>query len=74
VALAGGRSARPAPGTPLVVLATAHPAKFPDAVAAATGVAPKAPPAVAALADRREEIDRLPADAAAVKAYVRGWR
>jgi len=54
-----------------VVLATAHPAKFPEAVAAATGVAPRVPAAVAAMAGRPEQSDRLPADAAAVKAYVR---
>ena len=32
---------------PLVVLSTAHPAKFPDAVARATGAAPPVPPALA---------------------------
>ena len=31
---------------PVVVLATAHPAKFPDAVARATGAAPPVPPAL----------------------------
>jgi threonine synthase len=31
--------------TPLVTLATAHPAKFPDAVEAATGIRPHCPPA-----------------------------
>jgi threonine synthase len=57
--------------TPLVILSTAHPAKFPEAVAAATGAAPAVPPAVAALASLPERIDRLPAEAEAVKAYVR---
>src|SRR3954467_2224287 len=33
--------------TPIVALATAHPAKFPDAVARATGIRPAAPPALA---------------------------
>jgi threonine synthase len=72
VALAGaGAASRPA--GPLVILATAHPAKFPDAVAAATGAAPARPAAVVALAGRQERTDRLPADAEAVKAYVRAF-
>jgi threonine synthase len=58
---------------PLVVLATAQPAKFPDAVAAAAGVAPAVPPAVAGLAARPERFERLPADAQAVKAFVRDF-
>jgi threonine synthase len=56
---------------PLVVLSTAHPAKFPDAVRAATGVEPDMPAQAAGLFDRPERIDRLPAEAQAVKLYVR---
>jgi len=59
--------------TPLVVLATAHPAKFPEAVAAASGAAVPEPASVRALAAKTEQIDRLPADAEAVKAYVRAF-
>ncbi len=59
--------------TPLVVLSTAHPAKFPEAVAAASGVLQPPPGSVTALAAKREQIDRLPADAEAVKAYVRDF-
>ena len=73
VALAAANRIRPKPGVPLVVLATAHPAKFPDAVHAATGVFPPPPPAIRKLADRPERIDRLPADTEAVKAYVRAF-
>jgi threonine synthase len=58
---------------PLVVLATAHPAKFPDAVAAAAGAAPAIPRAVAGLAARPERFERLPAEAQAVKAFVRDF-
>lgn len=54
----------------LVTLATAHPAKFPDAVQAATDIAPDLPPHLADLHDRAEKYDTLPADAEAVKAYV----
>lgn len=60
------------PGTtPLVVLSTAHPAKFPEAVLAATGAVAPEPPIVGRLALEPERIDRIAADASAVKAYVR---
>jgi len=74
VALAGLDAARAAlSGAPVVVLATAHPAKFPDAVLAATGQSPPTPSRVRDLADRPERIDRLAADVEAVKAYVRAF-
>jgi threonine synthase len=60
----------PAAG-PTIVLSTAHPAKFPEAVSAATGVTPGLPRASSDLSARTERYDRLPADAEAVKAYVR---
>jgi threonine synthase len=56
---------------PIVTLATAHPAKFPDAVERASGNRPGLPRRVAHLFDRKERFDRLPADAAALKAYIR---
>ena len=59
--------------TPLVVLSTAHPAKFPEAVQAACGRAPAVPGAAKALAGKPERIDRIAADAEAVKAYVRSF-
>ena len=57
--------------TPLVALSTAHPAKFPEAVEAATGQAPALHPRAKDLYALPEAIDRLAADAEAVKAYVR---
>ena len=57
--------------TPMVVLATAHPAKFPEAVAAAAGADPAMPAAARALAGRAERIDHLPADLSAVMRYIR---
>jgi len=57
------------PARTSVVLATAHPAKFPDAIQAATGVAP-VHPALEALKSRPIVKHRLPADAAAIKAFV----
>jgi threonine synthase len=58
-------------GTPLVVLSTAHPAKFPEAVREAAGVEPRLPLAAVGLDTKTETFDRLPADADAVKAYLR---
>ncbi|WP_091734940.1 threonine synthase [Phenylobacterium immobile] len=61
-----------APG-PIVVLSTAHPAKFPEDVAAATGRTPALPAGVADLAARPERFDRAPADAADIKARLRAF-
>jgi threonine synthase len=61
------------PSTPVVALATAHPAKFPDAVAAATGgrARPPLPPHLADLMDRPERLTRVGNDEAAVEAVIR---
>ncbi|MEM1110115.1 MAG: threonine synthase [Planctomycetota bacterium] len=55
---------------PMVVLGTAHPAKFPDAVERATGVRPSLPEHLADLYERPEKFDVLPNDLAAVEAHV----
>ena len=55
----------------IVTLATAHPAKFPDAVARATGHRPPLPDHLADLVERPERTRVLPADLAAVQGYVR---
>jgi threonine synthase len=54
-----------------VVLATAHPAKFPDAVEQATGIRPALPVRLADLFDRAERMSTLPNDLAAVEDFVR---
>lgn len=59
------------PETPKVVMATAHPAKFPDAVESATGLRPDLPPALANLYDLEERYDELPNDLEKVQGYVR---
>ncbi|NKB46059.1 MAG: threonine synthase [Alphaproteobacteria bacterium] len=56
---------------PKVVMATAHPAKFPDAVEAATGVRPDLPASLANLYDLEERCDELPNDLNKVQDYVR---
>ena len=58
------------PGIPTITLATAHPAKFPDAVKKATGVHPALPVHVADLFDREERIVNLPNDLQAIEAFV----
>ena len=55
---------------PMITLATAHPAKFPDAVEAATGIRPALPPRMADLFDRPERVTRLANDLAALQAFV----
>jgi threonine synthase len=55
---------------PIVTLATAHPAKFRDAVERATGIRPNLPGRIGAIFDREERFDTLPATAADVAAYV----
>ena len=59
--------------TPVIALSTAHPAKFPEAVKAAAGVEPHLPGSVSDHSTKVEQIDRLPADAEAIKAYVRAF-
>jgi threonine synthase len=56
---------------PMVALASAHPAKFPEAVAEATGVRPALPARLAELMRRPERRPRLPNELAAVEDYVR---
>lgn len=55
-----------------VALATAHPAKFPDAVRQATGIHPDLPSHLADLHEREERMTRIPADIDAVKAVIAG--
>jgi threonine synthase len=57
--------------TPMITLATAHPAKFPDAVERATGIRPALPPHMADLFDRPERMTRAPNDLAALQTLVR---
>ncbi|KZY55952.1 threonine synthase [Erythrobacter sp. HI0063] len=55
---------------PTVTLATAHPAKFRDAVERATGTRPPLPTRVGDLFAREERFDELPGDYEAVKAHI----
>ena len=57
--------------TPMIVLGTAHPAKFPAAVKAASGVEPELPTHLADLMERQERLTLLPNDLGKVEAFVR---
>ncbi|HAV09014.1 MAG TPA: threonine synthase [Rhodobacteraceae bacterium] len=61
-------------GVPMITLATAHPAKFPDAVEAASGIRPGLPPHMADLFERPERVTRLSNDLSALEAHVREHR
>jgi len=67
VGLVAAREARGDPSVPMVVLATAHPAKFPDAVEAATGVHPALPAHLADLFERPERYEVVDRDYGVVK-------
>lgn len=58
-------------GNPVIALACAHAAKFPDAVQKATGIHPPLPPHLADLYERKEIFTVLPNDQAKLQTYVR---
>ena len=55
---------------PMVVLSTAHPAKFADAVIHATGAAPPMPEALKRVLDLPEKLDVLPNDLALIRRFI----
>ena len=59
------------PSIPMVIAATAHPAKFPDAVEEATGRRPPLPARMADLYEREERYAVLAPELAEVEAFVR---
>ncbi len=58
------------PAIPVVTLATAHPAKFRDAVERATGVRPSLPTRIGELFERQERYTVLPATIEAIEDFV----
>ena len=60
--------------TPMVTLATAHPAKFPDAVDAATGYRPPLPNRMADLYQRPERVTRVANDLGEIEGLIRKMR
>ena len=73
IGVAAGALARD-PATPMITLATAHPAKFPDAVEEATGIRPGLPPRMADLFERPERVTRVANELAALETLIRKER
>jgi threonine synthase len=61
------------PGIPTIAAATAHPAKFPDAIREAVGITPPLPPHLADLYERPEEFSTAPNDLAPIQAAIRAF-
>ena len=70
VAVAVASRASGDPAVPQIILGTAHPAKFPDAVIAATGEHPALPEHVAHIMQGRERMSVIANDLEAVEAFV----
>jgi len=58
------------PAVPMIVLGTAHPAKFPEAVEAACGVRPGLPDWLSGLPERSERATAMPVDQAAIEKFI----
>ena len=56
---------------PMITLATAHPAKFPDAVEAAMGARPGLPPHMADMMDKEERMCRVPNQLALLETLIK---
>ena len=70
IGLAAAQDVALDPAIPVVTLATAHPAKFGDAVERATGVRPTLPARIGALFERQERYTVLPAEIGAIEGFV----
>jgi threonine synthase len=60
-------------GAKTIIAATAHPAKFPDAIEKAVGFRPALPPRLADLYDRKENLLRAPNDLLHIQNLVRNF-
>jgi threonine synthase len=70
IGIAAARAAALRADVPVVAIATAHPAKFPEAVEAATGIRPPLPARLADLLQRDEHYEVLPADTEGLRAAI----
>ena len=70
VAVAVAEKEARVPSVPMIVLSTAHAAKFPDAVQAACGVRPGLPDWLSDLPKRKERATTLPVDQGAVEKFI----
>jgi threonine synthase len=71
IGVAAAERARRERSTPMVALACAHPAKFPEAVEVATGIRPALPRRLGDLMTRPERLTALPNDLRAVETFIR---
>jgi threonine synthase len=70
VALAVAEKETRDPAMPMIVLGTAHPAKFPEAVATTCGVRPDLPDWLSDLPERAERVAAMPADQTAIEKFI----
>ncbi len=71
IGIAAGRACNRDRSVPMIALATAHPAKFPDAVKQASGIYPDLPERLSDLYERPEKLEPMTNDADALMAHVR---
>ncbi len=71
VGVAAARAARRNPDVPMICLASAPPAKFPDAVEQSIGIRPELPEHLADLFDRRESYETMAAHLPTLQAHVK---
>ncbi|MHA1598415.1 MAG: threonine synthase [Alphaproteobacteria bacterium] len=71
IAVGAGRAGKHLTDSPCVALATAHPAKFPDAVEDASGVHPALPEHLADLYEREERFTVLDNDLGVIQEFIR---
>jgi threonine synthase len=72
IGLAAARALAPV-GLPVIAAATAHPAKFPDAIQKAVGFRPSLPPPLADLYEREEFLVHAPNSLGHVEGLVRNF-
>ena len=70
IGIAAARAKRREEVPVMVAMATAHPAKFPDAVERACGIRPELPDALADLYEREERLTNLPNDLGQLMSFV----
>jgi threonine synthase len=70
VGLAAGRRCRAQTDIPLIVLATAHAAKFPDAIKTAISTPPLLPESLKSLVGKKERFDTLENNLTVLKTYI----
>jgi len=70
VGVCAARRCESAGEVPMVTLATAHPAKFPDAVKTASGIHPPLPEHLSDLFERKERFSVVANDIAAIKTFI----